>query len=100
MGVDVPTEEDADPERGEGATIHAETIPNITSSSVPFATPSPAIAPTAVIEVEAVTPKRFEMSREPPVEKEHDDARRERELLGHDPAPRRGDDVPADRSAT
>jgi hypothetical protein len=40
-----------------GATIHAETMVNMSASlSVPDASPSPTIAPTAVIEVEAGTP--------------------------------------------
>ncbi len=40
-----------------GATSHAETMVNINASlSVPVASPSPTIAPTAVIDVEAGTP--------------------------------------------
>ncbi len=40
-----------------GATIHAETMVNISASlSVPVARPSPTMAPTAVIDVEAGTP--------------------------------------------
>jgi hypothetical protein len=39
------------------------------SLSVPVARPSPTIAPTAVINVEAGTPKKFEISNDPPVKK-------------------------------
>jgi len=40
-----------------GATIHAETMVNISASfSDPVASPRPTMAPTAVIDVEAGTP--------------------------------------------
>jgi len=53
-----------------GATSHQVTICPITSQFiVPEATPRPAMAPTAVIDVEAGTPKRFEISSARPTKK-------------------------------
>jgi len=45
-----------------GVTIHHEMIhPIVSKSSVPVASPSPAIAPTVVIDVGTGTPKTFAM---------------------------------------
>jgi hypothetical protein len=51
-----------------GATNHQATMRPITAQSIrPVATPRPAMAPTAVIEVEAGTPTRFDMNSANPM---------------------------------
>jgi len=53
-----------------GATSHQIAISPITArSSDPVASPSPAIAPTAVIDVDAGTPAKFPMNSAPPMKK-------------------------------
>ncbi len=53
-----------------GAMIHAETMVNISDSLSEFvANPNPTIAPTAVIDVDAGTPNKFEMSSANPAKK-------------------------------
>jgi len=53
-----------------GATIHQIAISPITARSrVPVASPSPAMAPTAVIDVDAGTPAKLPTKSAPPIKK-------------------------------